>query len=83
MLSGLFLAGAAFQLIFGLVLCGGAAWAYYAKLRGKADKDTKWLIITLILALTGLIFLAGALMSFWVYFSSSAIQSHAQGLLAK
>lgn len=83
MLSGLFLAGAAFQLIFGILLCGAAAWTYYAKLKGRDEKDTKWLIVSAVLLFTGAIFLGGALMSFWVYSSSSAIQSQAQGLLAK
>jgi len=81
MLSGLFLAGVAFQGLIGLFFSGMAAWAYLAKLKGKENKDANWLIITLILALTGLIFLAGAMMSLWVYAASSAMQS--QALLAK
>jgi hypothetical protein len=68
--SGFFFAGLALQLIFGSLLCGGAAWAYFSKLKGKESGDTKWLIIALMLLLTGAIFLAGAVMSIWVYAGS-------------
>ena len=75
--------GVAFQALIGLLFLAAGAWAYLAKLKGRTGEGTNWFIITLILALTGLVFLAGAMMSLWVYATSSAMQSQAQGLLAK